>query len=209
MPVTPIRCRFEGDDAPGAPQVYALWAADAPAGSSPEATRTLARQHARAALRALLARELGCASETILLSDVRGRPPRAQGHEQIGLSISHDQGLSLLALCVGGAVGVDLVLIDHAIDQREWLRAATLFLPSQEAAALDRPAAPEHSAVAFFHAWARHEARLKCLGQPLLEWSLALQARLAGLRTAAVVLPGPAAETYAAALAWRAGPLNW
>jgi len=205
----PLRCRFDGDDEPGAPRVYALPGARAAAGSRPEVERTLVRQQARAALRDLLAQELGCASETIVLNDVRGQPPRALGHEQIGLSISHDQGLSLLALCVGGPVGVDLTLIDRTIDQGERRRTAALFLSPQEAAALDRPAAHEHQAAAFFHAWVRHEARLKCLGQPLLEWSLALQARLAGLRTAAVVLPGPAAETYAAALAWRAGPLNW
>ncbi len=148
-----------------------------------------------------------CAPAAIVLSEARGQPLRMRGHERVGLSVSHERGVSLLALCVAGPVGVDLVAIDRAADHGELRRTAALFLPPREAAALDELGAREHQAVAFFHAWACHEARLKCIGQPLMEWSPAWQTRLADLRTAAVELPDGAGVNYAAAIAWRVGEL--
>ena len=198
----PIRCRFAGDDAPGAPCVYALPAIDASAGSTPEDARALARQAARAALRDLLADELGCARDAIVFSDVRGQPVRAEGHEHIGLSISHERGLSLLALCMSGPVGVDLVAVDYRAGRDELQRTAAAFLPAHEVNALAQFDEREPHALAFYRAWARHEARLKCIGQPLQECSPELQARLAGLRCTAVTLPEELGANHVAALAW-------
>lgn len=62
--------------------------------------------------------------------------------------------------------------------------------------------------IAFAAAWAAHEARLKCIGRPLVEWSPALSARLAGVRSAAVELPPWAAADHVAAVAWRAAGLG-
>jgi 4'-phosphopantetheinyl transferase len=204
----PTRCGFAGDEAPGAPRVYVLPAPVAPAGAPPEAARRLARQHARAALRHLLAHDLGCAPEAIDLSDTRGQPVRAAGHERIGLSISHEHVLSLLALCPDGAVGVDVARVPAASDADELRRAAHLFLGPNVAAALDQQAHEATFLIAFAAAWAAHEARLKCIGRPLVEWSPALSARLAGVRSAAVELPPWAAADHVAAVAWRAAGLG-
>ena len=50
--------------------------------------------------------------------------------------------------------------------------------------------------------WACHEARLKCAGLALVEWSDALATQLAGIHAVPVKLP-PWAGDAAGAVAWR------
>ena len=182
-------------------------------GGSPEAVRGASRRLAREALCAALARELGCAAQDIAISDCRGGAPRAHAGEPalaarlaaIGLSISHTPGLSLAAWHFGGAVGVDVQAVDDvaAIAPEELDRLARLYLgpdswPNRPPDLADKAPAAIDLIVCAQH-WAAHEARLKCLGEPLQEWSPALQARLAGCTAHGVDLPAP----WAAAVAWR------
>ena len=202
-PCTP--CRFAGDDQPGAPRVWAVSTQATALAANPEDARRAARQQARAALRHALAPLLGCAADDLAVSDARGQPPRliwtgphpAPAMGPMGLSISHGPGQSLVAWRMQGPVGVDVQALPRDASADECLRTAALYLGPDEAMALMNQAPDAHFFEAFAQAWAAHEARLKCLGQPLAEWSPAWAAPLAGLQAAAVTVPG-----CAAALAW-------
>lgn len=204
---TPVRCRVPGAG-PDGPRVWALAAPAAAPGAPPEARRALARRQARAALRVLLADACGGAPDSITLSTEPGQPLRALQWPQLGLSISHERQLSLLACWPGGDVGVDVVAHDATASTAELQRVAQIYL-GQEMASEKAPVAVHPSFHApdfrvFAEAWARHEAGLKCLHLPLTEWTPALAARLAGVRAAAVELPAWAAAHCSAAVAWRA-----
>ncbi len=211
----PQPCRFDGDDAPDAPRVWALAVARDVPGASPEATRQRARDQARATLRALLAEHFALPLSAIALDDRRGARVRAvlvagtpvpPGWATLGLSISHEADVALIALRTAGPVGVDLAALpvgwpgeDDAADVLQ--RQAALYLGPDHAAA-QRGA----DAAAFVRGWAALEARLKCLEAPLAEWSPALAARLARCDTAALALPPDLAARLpapaAAAVAW-------
>lgn len=63
----------------------------------------------RATLRRLLREVRPDLADTAVRPDARGRP-RLVGHPDVGVSISHDGGLSAVALAPGRRVGVDLQL---------------------------------------------------------------------------------------------------
>ena len=188
-------CQFAGEPRAGAPQLRLVQGLDA-------IDRDRARAQARAALRACLAPELGCAEAELEISNLRNQAPRlllcgkplAAPH----CSISHAPGLALLAWHGRGAVGVDIQAVDAGAPRRELEDVARLFLAPQTAQALMGIAPDTLFFEAFASAWTLHEARLKCAGLGLVEWSGALQARLAGMDSAALA---PAAG-YAGAVAW-------
>lgn len=120
---------------------------------------------ARWALRRTLGAYLGQpAPEIALAADEQGKPRlRDGGGDGLQFNLSHSGGLALVAVTERQAVGVDV----EAIVPRENLRTlAQRFLPAAEAEAV-RAAAPERQLDAFYAAWVRHEARLKCLGTGL------------------------------------------
>ena len=196
MGVTGLVCCFEGDDAADAPSVRAL--ATPTLAGPPEVTRAAARQQARQALAAALAEAIDCDAQDIELSSQRGQPPRARWRASAapdprraawlasaGLSISHAPGWSLIAWRAHGAVGVDLQtrLAPDDLPAAELQRIATLYLgpdfwSNRPPALVDLSNIAIYN-IAFIKLWVAHEARLKCLGEPLQEWSPALQARLA------------------------------
>ena len=181
LALAPVRCAFAGWQAPGAPRV---WALPTPPGAARSAVRALAR--------AALADLLGVTT----LSNVRGEPPRAPERPGLHLSLSHAEGLSLLA-CHSTPVGVDL----QALPVQGDAATAALFLGSNWLAAQSAPAQSAPVSIAFAAAWTQHEARLKCAGEPLVEWSAALAARLA--RCACAPLHGAALRGWCGALAWQ------
>ncbi|MCB2037470.1 MAG: hypothetical protein KDF56_11275, partial [Ottowia sp.] len=100
-------------------------------------------------------------------------------------------------------------------DPAERQRLATLylgqnFMPNQ-APGQERQAQAAMTLIAFLEAWSAHEARLKCLGEPLQEWTPALAERLAACQARTLTLPaaltanGPARRV--AAVAWRTAEL--
>lgn len=200
-----------GDCLPGAPRVLAI-ATDLHHAGPPEQVRQHARDQARAALRQTLGYAWCCAPEALSISDQRGQPPRlgwagtgaapaALAHTR--LSISHAPGLSLAAWCDQGCVGVDLQAMPLQASRAELLRTAALFLPPNSVETLANQALNASLIEAFTGFWSAHEAALKCLGLALAEYSPALAARLTGVRTAALTLPGWATPDLVAALAWR------
>ena len=139
--------------------------------------RDAARLIVRQALRAELARLLAVEEERIDLICAPGLPIRlAPPWERVGISVSHEPGLSLAAIKLDGAVGIDLMrlagpLTDIATLARDYLG------PLASLAIARQPAARQQ--LAFARAWTRLEASLKCLALPLGEWTPELAARLA------------------------------
>lgn len=179
--LTPARCAFALWQTPGAPRV---WALPTPPGAARDTVRALAR--------AALADLLGVST----LSNRRGEPPRAPERPDLHLSLSHAEGLSLLA-CHSAPVGVDVQALPVQADAA----TAALFLGPNWHLAQSGQAQAAHISIVFAAAWTQHEARLKCAGEPLVEWSEALAARLA--RYPCVPLHGAALRGWCAALAWQ------
>ena len=180
--LTPGRCTFAGWQAPDAPRV---WALPTPPGAPRDTVRALAR--------AALADLLGVPT----LTNQRGEPPRAPARPDLHLSLSHAEGLSLLA-CHGAPVGVDVQALPVQADAA----TAALFMGPNWLPAQSSQAQEAHISIAFASAWTQHEARLKCAREPLVEWSEALAARLAPYRCAP--LHGATLRGWCAALAWQA-----
>ena len=180
--LTPTRGAIALWQAPGAPRV---WALPTPPGAPRDTVRALAR--------AALADLLGVPT----LTNQRGEPPRAPARPDLHLSLSHAEGLSLLA-CHGAPVGVDVQALPVQADAA----TAALFMGPNWLPAQSSQAQEAHISIAFASAWTQHEARLKCAREPLVEWSEALAARLAPYRCAP--LHGGTLRGWCAALAWQA-----
>jgi 4'-phosphopantetheinyl transferase len=121
---------------------------------------TEGRARARAALGAILAGYL-CGAEPRLRSDRNGKPGLAMDPGRLSFNLSHSGGLALVAIAPGDVeVGID---IEWLRPRRDLLRLATRWLSEADAAAV--AAAPESGReAAFYAAWTRHEARVKCTG---------------------------------------------
>lgn len=122
------------------------------------AIRTEARRLVRAALRETLARLLAVSDAAIPLLSVPGAPLRlALPWAHIGLSVSHEAGLSLAAISFDGEVGVDLLRLAAPFPELEQM-ARDYLGPAAAQTLIALP--PERRPEAFARAWARHEAAL-------------------------------------------------
>ena len=152
------------------------------------ALRDEARALVRTALRSYLAPLAGCAPEMLPLHTKPGTAPRLDlAGLHVRLSISHEAGLSLAAVRVGGRIGVDLMRVAGAA-LPDWQALAHDYLGPDVAESLLGLDARERPP-AFARAWTRHEAALKCLGLQLQEWSPDLARELALCRTGELALP--------------------
>ena len=152
------------------------------------------RDQARVAIRVAILAELGLLTglppERIALHAASGEAPYAQfdgpeGRHCAWLAISHDGELSLAAISLHGAVGIDVTRI---LEIPDWQPVARDYLGPEVAAALavlDPPA----RASAFARAWSEREARLKCLGWPLAEWNPEAEPVVQACRCTALLLP--------------------
>lgn len=163
--------------------------------------RDIARQLVRSALRDSLAPLLDCAPAAVPLLAQPGQPLRLAGRErQIGLSVSHTPGLSLVAIHRHGAVGVDLLRVDDlTMKDAELQRMAEDYLGNEVARTL-AGLLGERRRQAFAEAWVGLEAGLKCLGEGLAEWSPERQTLLANCRIRELALP----KGLVGAVAWLA-----
>lgn len=188
-------CIFAGERRAGAPQLRLVQGLDA-------TDRDRARGQARAALRTCLAPELGCTEAELEVSNVRNQAPqlflRDKPLAAPHCSISHAPGLALLSWYGRGAVGVDIQAVDATAPRRELADVARLFLSPETARKLLDIVPETLFFEAFARAWTQHEARLKCAGLGLAEWSGSLQARLTGMDC----VPLEPAAGYAGAVAW-------
>jgi 4'-phosphopantetheinyl transferase len=155
--------------------------------ATPDSTlRDAARAQLRGAVREVLGLRLDRAPETIALVSTPGRALRVDlpGH-RIGLSASHESGISVAAIHRCGAVGVDIMRLT---EEFEWQPVARDYLGMQ---ALARIACrPQHEQLpAFAQEWTRLEACLKCLGVGLQEWNPSLERRIGACRSIELELP--------------------
>lgn len=158
---------------------------------TPETTlRDIARDRVRQALREALGILLGLPPEHVPLISQPGQAiGLAPPWTNIGLSISHEPGLTLAAIHLRGAVGVDLV---HIGQKPAWLpdwQSVTRDYLGPHVAERIASQPPDHLAHAFANEWTRAEACLKCHGMPLQEWAPALERRLKGCQLFALDLP--------------------
>ncbi len=135
------------------------------------------RGEARAFLRELLCGYLGMAPEQLPLHFEPGQAPFVAAHWQglrLSISMSYSQDLALVALCPGARIGIDVTAIAALPD---WGTVARLYLGPESASQLAACEAVSRDKM-FALAWAELEARGKCLGLGLQEWSPAWQQRL-------------------------------
>ena len=154
--------------------------------------RSSARRQVRAALCTLLGPQLNRPAADIQLLSQPGQPLRlADDNHAINLSVSHEPGLSLLAVGFASRIGIDLL---RQPAQPEWQdeidRLARDYLGPDSAAQLAATRNKERPR-RFAELWTQQEARLKCLGLALEEWSPALAATLAACQTLPLQLPAP------------------
>lgn len=148
---------------------------------------------ARGRLRATLARYLDQpAGRVAIITGEHGKPElRSPDPAPLRFNLSHSGDLALYALARTREVGVD---VERLRDGTDVVRLARRMLGEDVAGALERTDPGERPA-RFFAAWARHEARLKCLGTGLEGGHAAVRAR------PVTVLDLPIEPGYAAALA--------
>lgn len=115
----------------------------------------------RWALRGVLSRYLDEPAPKIALElGENDKPQLADRSSGLRFNLSHSSDLALVAVALDREVGVDVEEIEPA---RDLLALAERAL-APEAVAEIRAAAPADQPLAFYRAWTRHEARLKCLG---------------------------------------------
>ncbi|HEX5593371.1 MAG TPA: 4'-phosphopantetheinyl transferase superfamily protein [Solirubrobacterales bacterium] len=116
----------------------------------------------RWALRRVLSRYLELPPAEIELELGPHGKPRLRDHGRLEFNLSHSEGIALVAVA-DRPVGVDVEAIRPGRDTPALAERA---LPAVDAEAV-RAAGPEERELVFYRAWARHEARLKCLGAAL------------------------------------------
>lgn len=160
--------------------------------------RADARERIRIAVREALAILLELPPEKIELRSVPGQPLRIELPGRcIGLSISHEPGLALGAICLGGAVGIDLMRVGDRSDwEQNWQAVAHDYLGAQACARIARHP-PALRPYAFAQEWTRLEAGLKCHGLALTEWQPALEHSMRRCRMSGLDLPAGLVGTVA------------
>lgn len=152
--------------------------------------RGLARECIRTALRETLALYLEQAPASIVLLSRPGQPMEvAEPFSHLHVSVSHMPGLSVAAIGTGAAMGIDVMHVDQGVPQMpDWERVARDYLGAAATAWL-QSTPPAQRPAAFAQAWTCFEARLKCLGLGLTEWTPALEQKLAPCHAMALALP--------------------
>lgn len=147
---------------------------------------TQIRESARQQVRVVLREILG----DIAFESIPGQPIRlVQAASPLGISVSHEAGLSLLAIHRAGPVGVDLLRVQENPDWEVEIPALANDYLGPDAADNLAILPQSQKLMAFAQAWSAHEARLKSRGLGLEEWSSALAAHLAPCRVRQLALP--------------------
>lgn len=116
---------------------------------------------ARWALRSVLGRYLDEEPGSVAIAlDRDGKPRLEDAPDRLRFNLSHSGAIALVALGVEHPIGVD---VEEMRPDRDVLSLAERALGSTDVEAV-RSAPPADRALEFHQRWARHEARLKCLG---------------------------------------------
>jgi 4'-phosphopantetheinyl transferase len=170
-----------------------LWAGDGVLviGIVPPPSRMEARTRLRQAVREAAAQWLKVDIESIAVESTPGDPPRLLlAGRAAGLSLTHDEGISLAAIHLHGTIGIDVMRVQDVAD---WANLARDYLGPQVAEEL--AACPDaQRPLRLAQAWTAREAALKYSGLQLAEWNGAAPT----CRLQALPLPAP----YVASLAY-------
>lgn len=160
-----------------------LWSGDGVLviGIVPPPSRMEARARLRQAVCEAAAQWQNLDIEAISVESTPGSSPRlllAGG--VVGLSFSHDEGISLAAVNLHGAVGIDVMRVQ---DVPDWANLARDYLGPQVAGEL--AACPDAlRPLRLAQAWTAREAVFKCAGLQLKEWDgVALNCHLQAVET--------------------------
>lgn len=157
------------------------------------------REAARRRVRGVLGEILG----DVGFISVPGQPIRLAGLDStLGISVSHEIGLSLLAIHFSGPVGIDLLKVADSPDWQTEIPILSADYLGPQTAQRIAELAPSARMMQFSHAWTEQEARLKCRGYGLEEWSEALEKELSSCRVRQLALP---AGYVGAAVTLKAG----
>ena len=155
----------------------------------PATLRSQARKLIRLAITQVLADKLSCSYTEIKLTSQSGQSVKvSQPRQNIGLSISHELGLSLAAINMNGKVGVDLIDVKSTPNDHEIYKLALEYLGTQVAENL-LLLPSEQQKHAFAKAWTEFEARLKCQEKSLDEWTSSSTLQLNTLNIRPLELP--------------------
>ncbi|MDI1300175.1 hypothetical protein [Methylotenera sp.] len=166
----------------------------------PTMQRQEARQLIRLAIQEVLALLLYCdVSEIDLLSQAGQAVKLLNAQHNIGLSISHEVGLSLVAINMYGAVGVDVMAISSVPEDAELRTLAIEYFGVKAAELILSKPTREHKE-AFAMAWTKFEAGLKVRGEALVEWSAARDEKLKSIPVCRLAL----GDGYIGAIAYEA-----
>jgi 4'-phosphopantetheinyl transferase len=161
--------------------------------------REEARQRIRIVIQEALALLLNCdVSEIRLLSQAGQAVKLANAGHQIGLSISHESGISIATFNMNGQVGIDLIAIDSIPEPAE-LRTITKEYLGVKVADFISKQPVEAQKKYFAMVWTEFEASLKLKGETLVEWSALRDAHLKNISTIRFNL----AEGYIGAIAYE------
>jgi 4'-phosphopantetheinyl transferase len=123
------------------------------------------RGAARGALAKILAAYLGGAAEVTRDDAGNAKPRLAAAPERLSFNLSHSGRLALVAIAPGGVeVGID---VERLRPRRDLIRLAERWLPTDDAATIAATTDGAPREAAFYAAWTRHEARVKCTGEGL------------------------------------------
>jgi 4'-phosphopantetheinyl transferase len=137
--------------------------------------RVISRASLRASVKQFLALACAVDNDKVHLHTEAGQAPYAQVEEErIFLSFSHDRNYAVAAIHRYQNLGIDLLAT--AIDF-DWREVARLYLSPADNQRISN-APKEQQAQQFAACWAMHEARLKCCGLALREWSSELDVQM-------------------------------
>ena len=148
--------------------------------------QTTIRNAARRQVRQLLGELLP--GETLISTPAQAIRLARPG-SKIGISVSHEVGLSLVAINYAGPVGIDLMHPQQTTGWSKQIPSLTQDYLGPEIARKLATLPPDLQARNFAEAWTQHEARLKYFGLGLQEWQPELDERLASCQVEALNLP--------------------
>ena len=148
--------------------------------------RDAARAQLRGAVREVLGLQFNLAPEAVALVSTPGQGLKVElPGQKIGLSTSHEAGISVAAIHHCGAVGVDILRLPQAL---EWQPVARDYLGPQAFNQIAGQTRHEQLP-AFAREWTSLEARLKCSGTGLEEWHPSLARRIDACHSTELELP--------------------
>lgn len=141
--------------------------------------RIEARRHLRLVVCDFLSAAFQVPLSAVEIRSIPGEAPSAfvEGKE-LAISMSYDEDYAIAALHLHRRIGIDIAA---SLPDFDWRAVAQLYLGEDLVLAIEKRSAHENlqqQANVFLSHWLRHEAKLKCCGLVLQEWSQALENQL-------------------------------